>query len=530
MANLKSITELPVAESADGLNLIVNENGAAKQIAASAVGAQADFAVTDETSPAFIKNKPAVVQADWAEEDITNPAFIKNKPAVAQADWSIEDSSNPAFIKNRPFYDTREIETVTLTFDGDLTGKDFVLLDDTYGAVKISNKVPKKEDLIGGTYSGRDGMYSWSYEIVEDMIYSPAYGVIDVDNMLAIVYPEGVSDEVPFTEGIWSYCGLEDDTPVFYATEISWNNVVSGELKTIEPKYVKDMYYSTQFEDVEILAETTQTPDNGWIYLQEPMVGLVENGVYTVNWNGVKYVCDCNYDSNYDKYSLWSEAFSITYTEWMLGQQGYYAEIEVYDGSTSVTLSIVGSYEEVKKIDEKYISDSVWQSIDNAYDTANHATSIALNKMSRNDPTGTGSFSLNRKSGTTIGTYSHAEGSNTTASGSVSHAEGTNTTASGNYSHAEGWYTTAQTRSQHVQGEYNILDTKNNAGARGTYVHIVGNGTSDTKRSNAHTVDWSGNAWYQGTVEGTGFILASPDGTRYKITVANDGTLSAVAV
>lgn len=39
MANLKNIADLPVAESVEGLNLIVNDNGAAKQIAASAVGA-----------------------------------------------------------------------------------------------------------------------------------------------------------------------------------------------------------------------------------------------------------------------------------------------------------------------------------------------------------------------------------------------------------------------------------------------------------------------------------------------------------
>lgn len=58
MANLKNIADLPVAESAEGLNLIVNDNGAAKQIAASAVGAQADWAETDENSPAFVKNKP----------------------------------------------------------------------------------------------------------------------------------------------------------------------------------------------------------------------------------------------------------------------------------------------------------------------------------------------------------------------------------------------------------------------------------------------------------------------------------------
>ena len=80
MVNLKNITDLPVAESAEGLNLIVNDNGSAKQIAASAVGAQADFNVTDESHPAFIKNKPAVGQPDWNQNDSTQPDYIKNKP------------------------------------------------------------------------------------------------------------------------------------------------------------------------------------------------------------------------------------------------------------------------------------------------------------------------------------------------------------------------------------------------------------------------------------------------------------------
>lgn len=86
MANLKNIAELPVADSADGLNLIVNDNGAAKQIAASAVGAQADWDVTDDTNPAFIANKPTIpaaqVQADWNVSDENNVAFIKNKPDI----------------------------------------------------------------------------------------------------------------------------------------------------------------------------------------------------------------------------------------------------------------------------------------------------------------------------------------------------------------------------------------------------------------------------------------------------------------
>ena len=88
----------------------------------------------------------------------------------------------------------------------------------------------------------------------------------------------------------------------------------------------------------------------------------------------------------------------------------------------------------------------------------------------------------------------HAEGHSTEASGYASHSEGASTIASGSYSHAEGFYTKAASQYQHAQGKYNIEDTAN------TYAHIVGNGTSDTARSNAHTLDWNGNAWFAGKV------------------------------
>ena len=88
--------------------------------------------------------------------------------------------------------------------------------------------------------------------------------------------------------------------------------------------------------------------------------------------------------------------------------------------------------------------------------------------------------------------YSHAEGNLTTASGSNSHAEGDSTIASGDSSHAEGLETKAQGHNQHVQGKYNISDT--------TSAHIVGNGSSYSNKSNAHTLDWSGNAWFAGDV------------------------------
>ena len=90
------------------------------------------------------------------------------------------------------------------------------------------------------------------------------------------------------------------------------------------------------------------------------------------------------------------------------------------------------------------------------------------------------------------GQTSHAEGNQTTASGDYSHAEGDNATASGLVSHAEGSGTTAKGNNQHVQGKFNIADT--------TSAHIVGNGSRYSNKSNAHTLDWNGNAWFAGDV------------------------------
>ena len=125
------------------------------------------------------------------------------------------------------------------------------------------------------------------------------------------------------------------------------------------------------------------------------------------------------------------------------------------------------------------------------------------------------------------GYQSHSEGFKTTAKGDHSHTEGSLTSATKTGAHAEGLWTIASSTYQHVQGQYNVEDTT------GTYAHIVGNGTKETKRSNAHTLDWSGNAWFAGTVEGTAMIVkSSTEGSskRFKITVDDSGAITATEI
>lgn len=104
------------------------------------------------------------------------------------------------------------------------------------------------------------------------------------------------------------------------------------------------------------------------------------------------------------------------------------------------------------------------------------------------------------------GEYSHAEGYDTTASGNrshaegsasvarafASHAEGAATVASGQYSHAEGFHTTASGDYSHAGGKYNVSNS--------SHLLSIGNGTSESSRSNAMYLNTTGNLWIAGTL------------------------------
>ena len=121
------------------------------------------------------------------------------------------------------------------------------------------------------------------------------------------------------------------------------------------------------------------------------------------------------------------------------------------------------------------------------------------------------------------GNYSHTEGSCCHASAENAHAEGSGCYATGVNAHAEGLENTAASANSHVEGRGNIVANLNNSeihiqgryanenNLSGTYyAHVLGNGSSGSP-SNAHTIDWSGNAWFAGDIKvgGTSYGDAS---------------------
>ena len=285
-----------------------------------------------------------------------------------------------------------------------------------------------------------------------------------------------------------------------------------------KPDYVKNRPFYTGNPAETVLVEESSVSfalSGGFYWAAFTTSFNAEFGqTYKIYWDGTVYECVCeNYKNfpiigNRSIMGLGSDTGEpfIILNQTGLNETGW--ESITTDTSASHTISISGVVAQVTKIDEKYLPE--------------------LPYMDKLNPTGTGSFSLNRKADTAVATYSFAEGDNTTASGDCSHAEGHHTTASGYSSHAEGKFTTASgdcshaegdntTASgdhSHVEGKYNIEDTANK------YAHIIGNGGA-LNRHNCFMVGW----------DGAIYVQASDDATKMmKLTIKSDGTISAEQV
>lgn len=192
--------------------------------------------------------------------------------------------------------------------------------------------------------------------------------------------------------------------------------------------------------------------------------------------------------------------------------------------------------EQLKTLPGFISTNGKWNEIFNSYTT----NKIEINPNTKNYPT---AAHIEGSNNTVSGASSHAEGDQNNAEAACSHAEGLGTMARGYASHtqnsrneaygygssANGYYTRAYGAGNFVIGMYNDVDDENKnlgtqhswpsgrpEGARGTNAFTIGNGTSETKRSNAMTVDWDGNTYIQGQLQCDGDIVAP------NITVINE--------
>lgn len=195
-------------------------------------------------------------------------------------------------------------------------------------------------------------------------------------------------------------------------------------------------------------------------------------------------------------------------------------ECEIYTADTADAIHTIEIYwitQEYHKLDRNYLPDDAVLPIIDEYDDGH--TLVARN----------GEWITEQPAGIHFGyggeIFNSYNGVYANEAGVDAHAEGYQTKALGQASHTSGQGTIASGVGQYVFGTYNIEDTSastvelNPTRGKRKYVHIVGNGINEDSRSNAHTLDWSGNAWFAGDVKVGG---TSQDDTNAKTLATTD--------
>ena len=380
-----------------------------------------------------------------------------------KADWNQNDPDGPGYIANRPFYENKS--GFEIIWDGVTEGLVSSSLETTY---KISDLIIYPDQMVGTTIEMTDGnIITFTQEDIDRLaewgcITDSFFDLVDFGIFIYKSNTIARYDET-FPEPGFYTAKIED---TIYVSKMYNKNTTI--IQKIDPKFLPDSI-GTQSDWNENNAKSPAYVKNrpfydGWIVFDEEL--LVDNltsmdygegdypsctfypdGLYRVEWNGQIYdnvVCIKNGYTN-----MLGGNNNLPFTIHDEGGNNLVIENE---GDFTVSIwTIPCEFYFIKKLDYRFVPYCV------AYN---------------------GSYAevFNDSSNIATGTYSHAEGSETVADGEMSHAEGHLTIASG--------------RAQHVQGKMNIADT--------TSAHIVGNGSFE--RSNAHTLDWDGNAWFAGDV------------------------------
>ena len=280
-------------------------------------------------------------------ETIIHPMDEKFLPssATAQSDWSVNDENDPAYVKNRTHWEeVRSInrkETSTYINNG--------------ASFSIDNlaELLKKYKETSLIYIGSDTVPYVYLEGTDttgtDSVYGDYQGyTVQYKNSLGT---DTAKENVRIYNDGFIKVGTSNNFPSVTIEIIGEETIVH----TINPKYIKDMYYE---ESIELFNIENAEFTNGQYTCETPFI-ITDGNTYIVNWDGTEYICvaytfegipsigntsDFGGKGNGEPFVI---AYNSATNETGIGAYG--------DSTTPHTFSVVENI--VHTIDHKYIKD-----------------------------------------------------------------------------------------------------------------------------------------------------------------------------
>ena len=288
-------------------------------------------------------------------------------------DWNQNDETAPDYVKNRPFYTGDPVETVLV----EESTVPFAEHNGSYMARFPSTFAP----TVGETYK----VY-WDGTAYECTCVS--FNDTPTIGNLSIIGAGSDTGE-PFLMAVKNGVQISIATA---DTSASHTFSISGfvsEVVKIDPKYIRDMYYTGDPVETVIVEESTVSfsfaEHDGLYMAQIPSAFEATVGeTYKVSWDGTAYECACVNFSGRTAIGNLSIAGAGSDTGEpfiMVVDNGLGIAIGTADTSASHTFSISGFVSEVVKIDEKYLPENLAtkSEVEAAQTTANNAKTTASN-------------------------------------------------------------------------------------------------------------------------------------------------------
>ena len=254
--------------------------------------------------------KYELIQLDWDETDQSSPAYIKNKPIIAadgsvtvQSNWNQSDNTQGDYIKNRPFYDyTVEENIFNQTVEGFTFQEEF---NSYMVATKPAPFVLKIDKEYIVTFDGEEFTLTpfyfefngYTHVCVGDKALT---GVPSTGEEFAIVYNEA-TDYINY---------FSFSTATSHTISIIEKGI---EVKQIDEKYIPESargiqpdwsiddttskshilnrpFYGKEVEVLPLITcdmATTNEPQCGF----DMSHSFLEDNSYKVFWDGVEYIC-----------------------------------------------------------------------------------------------------------------------------------------------------------------------------------------------------------------------------------------------
>ena len=146
--------------------------------------------MADETLKSFVE-KSAINLNCNAEMNTANQALVLIRKLAekldtdgagsspVQPDWSQNDEAASDYIKNRPGGYTVNYPSLNIEWDGVIGDRVEVDIDNMK-FVKVSDEIPKAEQLVGGIVSGKQGDMPDAISITDDLISNYGDGIYGV--------------------------------------------------------------------------------------------------------------------------------------------------------------------------------------------------------------------------------------------------------------------------------------------------------------------------------------------------------------